>query len=56
MITYIAYISLFLVIYYLVKKGFEEFTYDLMIVLAHFIALIIRLYFKIKKWTKRIIN
>lgn len=54
MITYIGYIALFLIIYPFIKKGFEEVVYDITIGITYIIALIIRLYYKIKKWTKRI--
>lgn len=50
MITYIQYIFIFLILYYLVKKGFEEFAYDFIIGITYIIAAIIRLYFKIKRW------
>ncbi len=54
MITYIGYIALFLIIYPFIKKGFEEVVCDITIGITYIIALIIRLYYKIKKWTKRI--
>ena len=54
MITYIGYIALFLILYPLIKIGFEEVVYDITIGITYIIALVIRLYNNIKKWRKRI--
>lgn len=53
MINYLAYIGLFLILYPLLKKGFEELAYDIIIGITYIIANIIRIYFKIKKWIRR---
>lgn len=52
MMTYLVYIGLFLILYGLIKEGFEEFVSDLLIGLTYIIAAIIKVYFKIKRWLR----
>lgn len=48
----IAYIGIFAITYYLLKRGIEELIYDFGVGIATIIASVIRLYKKIRGWKR----
>ena len=49
----IAYIGIFAITYYLLKRGIEELIYDFGVGIATIIASVIRLYKKIRGWKRK---